>query len=86
MSVLLYYRGEKKTGAVPASGIHAELLAEISQGANALIKIVELERSGVYDGFGQGFWVGSDSVLETARRLVALAEQRAAELRDAGRR
>jgi hypothetical protein len=80
MSVLLY-RAEKKTG--PASGIRAELLAEISQGASALLKLVELERSG---GFGQGFWVGSDSVLETPRRLVALAEQRAAELRDAGPR
>jgi hypothetical protein len=85
MSVLLY-RAEKKTGPVPASGIHAELLAEISQGASALIKIVELERSGVYDGFGQNFWVGSDSVLTTARKLVALAEQRIAELRDAGPR
>lgn len=57
----------------PATGTHAELLVEISQAANALIKLVELERSGACDG--TGFWVGSDPILNTARKLVALAEQ-----------
>ncbi len=85
MPVLLY-RAEKKTGPVPASGIHAELLGEMQLTATALIKLLELERTGVYDGFGHNFWTGSDSVLNTARRLVALAEQRVAELRDAGPR
>jgi hypothetical protein len=85
MSFLILRREEKQTGPVPASGVHAELLAELNATASALIKLIELERSGVYDGFGQGFWTGSDSVLNAARRLVALAERRAGELRDAGR-
>ena len=40
----------------------------------------------MYDGFGQGFWTGSDSVLNAAWQLVLLAERRAGELRDAGAR
>jgi hypothetical protein len=86
MSSILFYRDQEKTSPVPASGIHAELLTEMSQAASALIKLIELERTGVYDGFGQNFWTGFDSVLNTAQRLVALAERRAAELRDAGPR
>jgi hypothetical protein len=58
----------------PATGTHAELLAEITQGANVLIKLVELEQSGVCDG--AGFWVIQDPILNIARKLVALAEQR----------
>ena len=54
MSFPILRREEKLTGPVPASGVHAELLAEIV-------------------------------VLNTTRRLVALAERRASELRDAGR-
>lgn len=82
MSVLLLRLEKTQTGPVPASGIHAELLAEISRGASALIKLVELERSGVYDGLGQDFWTGFDSVLSKAQQLVELAKQRAAELKD----
>ena len=54
MSFLILRHEEKQTGPVPASRVHAELLAEIV-------------------------------VLNTARRLVALAERPAGELRDAGR-
>lgn len=86
MSTFVIQRNNRKTGPVPASGVHAELLAELEHGANALLKLVALERSGVYDGLGHNFWVGSDSVLNMAQRLVALAEQRAAELRDAAPR
>jgi hypothetical protein len=81
MSFLILRREEKQTGPVPASGVHAELLAELNATASALIKLIELERS-----FEQGFWTGSDSVLNAARQLVRLAEQRAGELRDAGPR
>lgn len=81
----IFLREDRKAGPVPATGIHAELLAEMSQAASSLIKLIELERSGTYDGFGN-FWVGFDSVLNTAKKIVALAEQRAAELRDAAPR
>jgi hypothetical protein len=78
---------QKKTvGPVPATGVHAELLAEMQETATGLITLIGLERAGTYDGLGGGFWVGMDSVLNAARRLVALAEQRAGELRDAGPR
>jgi hypothetical protein len=76
----------KKTTPQPAVGVHLELLGDLEQGANALLKLVALERSGVYDNLGQNFWVGSDSVLTMAQRLVALAEQRVAELRDGAQR
>jgi hypothetical protein len=59
----------------PATGRHAELLTEITQRAEALIRFVEAERAGIYDGHGS-FWLLSDPVLSTATRLVALAEER----------
>jgi hypothetical protein len=49
----IFNRAEQ-TGPRPATGTHAEQLAEISQGASALNKLVELERSGVYDS-GKAF-------------------------------
>jgi hypothetical protein len=55
-------------------GTRAELLFEMTETANALLKLIELERSGVC--YGAGFWVARDPVLNTARKLVALAEQR----------
>ncbi len=58
----------------PAKGVHAALLAEISQVASSLLKFVEAERSGVCDG--QGFWLGSDPILSKAWQLVALAKKR----------
>jgi hypothetical protein len=76
----------KKSGSIPATGIHAELLADMESTATGLIALIGRERTGVYDGLGGSFWVGSDSVLNAAKRLVALAEQRVAELRDAGPR
>ncbi len=78
---------QKKTvGPVPATGVHAELLADMEATATGLIALIGRERSGIYDGLGGDFWVSSDSVLNAARRLVQLAEQRAGELRDAGPR
>lgn len=83
MSTIIINLPKKKVGPVPATGPHAELLAEMELTANALIKLIAREKSGFYDGFGQGFWTGSDSVLNMAQRLVKLAEQRTPELRDA---
>ena len=78
------FRQAGRTGPVAATGIHAELLAEIDLAARALIKFVALERSGEYDGLGRTFWTRTDPVLDTARKLVALTEKCRAELRDAG--
>ena len=67
------------TGPRPAVGKHAELLEDITQAANALLRLIEAERSGVCDG--QGFWIGSDPILHATRKLVSLAEQRVGALR-----
>jgi hypothetical protein len=66
--------GRKQFSPQPAAGTHAETLVEMTETANALLKMIELERSGVCDG--AGFWMIRDPVLNTARKLVALAEQR----------
>ena len=63
----------------PASGRHAEILVEITQRAEALIRFVEAERAGIYDGQGSFWLLNSDPVLNTAKRLVALAEERVAD-------
>ena len=64
---------------IPASGRHLELLVELTQGAERLIRYIEAERAGIYDGQG-GFWLlNSDPILNTAKRLVALAEERVAD-------
>jgi hypothetical protein len=55
------------TAPSPATGRHAELLAEITKSANLLIALVEVDRVGVCDG--QGFWINTDRILDTARKL-----------------
>jgi hypothetical protein len=47
---------QKKAGIEPATGDRAELLEEMSQAAFELIKVVELELSGIRDG--DGHWYG----------------------------
>jgi hypothetical protein len=58
----------------PATGRHAEVLAEITILANQVLKFVELERTGVCDG--QGFWIAYDPIVATIRKLAVLGEQR----------
>ena len=59
----------------PAGGSHAEALSEIRQAAERLIELVSLEAAGVCDG--AGFWINRDPILNAARKLAAVAEQRA---------
>lgn len=61
----------------PVTGTHAKTLAEMSKVTDALVKVVELERTGVCDG--AGFWINRDPILNAARRLLVLTEQRSAE-------
>jgi hypothetical protein len=67
---------DRKTSPMQAVGRHAEILAEMTQRANGLLKLVEAERTGVFDGLGQRFWVESDALLVAAKKLVQLAEER----------
>jgi hypothetical protein len=67
----------EQTGPRAASGRHAELLADLQNATARLTRLIELERTGVCDG--DGFWIGSDAILDTARKLVNLAEQRVSE-------
>jgi hypothetical protein len=82
MSVVVFSY-EKQASPLSATGRHAEVLAEISQAAELLIRYVAAEQSGTCDGFGQAAWVGPDPVANTVRRLANLVEQRNGTLRDA---
>lgn len=57
----------------PATGHRAELLCQISEAAFELIKVIELERSGIRDG--DGFWSGSDVLGGTIGNLSGLAQK-----------
>jgi hypothetical protein len=63
---------QKAAGIEPASGGRADLLRRISNLAFELIKVIELERSGIRDG--DGMWHGSDAVGGTMIDLVQLIE------------
>jgi hypothetical protein len=46
---------QKKTvGPVPATGVHAELLADMEATANGLVALIARERTGVYDVVASG--------------------------------
>jgi hypothetical protein len=60
-------------GIKPPRPGEAKLLEQMSDAAFALIKVIELERSGIRDG--DGYWSGSDAMGATARDLVAIIEK-----------
>jgi hypothetical protein len=60
----------------PATGQHLALLGDLEHETRKLLRLVEAERSGTYDGLGHRFWTGSDAVLTAAEKLVWLAQQR----------
>jgi hypothetical protein len=62
------------TGPRPAVGWRAEFLANIENTAKALLRLIELERSGVCDGAES--WSSHDPILNLGRKLARLAEQR----------
>src|SRR5262245_61686088 len=49
---------QEATGVKPASGKEADLLQQMSDKAFEMIKVIELERSGIRDG--DGYWHGAD--------------------------
>jgi hypothetical protein len=60
---------QEHAGIEPAKGRRLDLLERMSDTAFELIKIVELEKSGIRDG--NGCWHGSDP-LSVAREIAAL--------------
>ncbi len=58
---------QRQAGIEPATGARAEGLAELQVQALDLIRVVELERSGIRDG--DGSWHGSDALAGTVLRL-----------------
>ena len=61
---------QQKAGIEPAMAGAAERLCEMSREAYELIRLVELERSGIRDGDGN--WHGCDPLDGTVRRLSEL--------------
>jgi hypothetical protein len=62
---------QRKTGLKPSE--QQELLRQMSDTAFALIKVIELERSGIRDG--DGSWSGSDPMGGIARDLASFIEE-----------
>ncbi len=60
---------QKEAGIEPAIGERDEALEEISRQAYELIRLIELERSGIRDG--DGSWHGSDPLDGTINDLAA---------------
>ena len=61
---------QQAAGIEPATGAQLERLEEMQEQGVNLIKIVELERSGIRDG--DGSWYGSDPLGGTVLRLSEL--------------
>src|SRR5262245_5704743 len=62
---------QNKAGIKPATGREAELLRKMSNAAFELIKLIELERSGIRDGDGE--WHDDSDVMgSVTRELKAL--------------
>ena len=59
---------QKEAGINPAQGERAQLLDELSQKAYDLIRVIELESSGIRDG--DGYWHGSDAFGGTVEGLI----------------
>jgi len=64
---------QERAGITPATGQYAKDLEEISQAAFELIKVIEMERSGIRDG--DGYWHGSDVLHGSMKRIVQLFER-----------
>ena len=59
---------KKKAGIEPATGERAEILEALSKAAFEMIKVIELERSGIRDG--DGYWHGGDVIGHMTGDLV----------------
>ena len=64
---------QKRAGLKPAIGAYAQTLEELLQAAFHVIKIIELEKSGIRDG--DGYWHGSDVVGGTMHDTIELCKR-----------
>jgi hypothetical protein len=64
---------QEHAGLEPATGDYRAVLEDLSQAAFDMIKVIELERSGIRDGDGR--WHGSDVVGATMRDMIQLCER-----------
>jgi hypothetical protein len=64
---------QKQAGIEEATGAKAELLKLMSDTAFHLIKVIELERSGIRDG--DGYWHGSDAMRGIAEEMPVLCSK-----------
>jgi hypothetical protein len=51
---------QKNTGIEPATGIRRDILNKLQQAAFEMIRVIELEKSGIRDG--DGLWRGGDVI------------------------
>ncbi len=65
---------QEHAGLKPACGQRRELLERMQRVAFDLIRILELEISGIRDG--DGYWGGSDPVSGTVEKLSTLEHER----------
>jgi hypothetical protein len=63
---------QEACGIEPATGMRAKILERMSEAAYGLIKVIELERSGIRDG--DGYWHGSGVMDHATDDLVELIE------------
>jgi hypothetical protein len=61
---------QQHTGITPATGEYEKALEELSRQAFEMIKIIELEKSGIRDG--DGYWDGSDVIGGTLNHMTEL--------------
>jgi hypothetical protein len=61
---------QQHAGLKEATGERAQILQDMSNAAFSLIKIIELERSGIRDG--DGYWSGCDVLGEALNDLITL--------------
>jgi hypothetical protein len=64
---------QERAGLRPATGAYEQTLRELSQEAFTLIKIIELEKSGIRDG--DGYWHGSDVVGAIMHETIGLCKR-----------
>jgi hypothetical protein len=73
MSMTIILAETKRSAIQPPIKPHDDVLMTMAEICSGLIKLIELERSGVRHG--EGYWVAQDPIISETQRLVALVDQ-----------